>query len=292
MLMAVSETNWSGAGPDYAVVIPARFGSSRFPGKPLAPIRGASGRTKSLIERSWEAARGAVPANRIWIATDDPRIEEEACGFGAQTVRTPPDCRNGTERCWHAVETAGIDAEVILNLPGDAPLIPPLALDMILDTMIELPWLSVATPMLRCSGALRERLLMEDGIGSSAGTTVVFDQMMNALYFSKRVIPYMPAPDRPRASETEPASTEPCPSPPIYLHIGLYGYRRDALEAYAELEPSSLELIEGLEQLRFVQAGIPVRMIEVCPPPGGLSEVNHPGDIVGVEAALAQRRIP
>lgn len=276
MLRIVPGRERSAPGREYAVIIPARFGSTRFPGKPLVALRGASGRSKSLIERSWEAARGAVPIDNVWIATDDIRIEEAARGFGAQVVQTSTACRNGTERCWDAVSRAGIAADIIINLQGDAPLTPPLAVELLIGTMQDAPGLSVATPMVRCSSAMADRLLTDDRAGVVGGTTVVCDSAMNALYFSKRVIPHIP---------------ERLTPPPIYLHMGLYGYRRDALKAYATLQPTALELVEGLEQLRFLQAGIPIRMIEVGNPPGGLWEVNNPADIVSVETALAERRI-
>lgn len=276
MLRIVSGREGPAPGREYAVIIPARFGSSRFPGKPLVELRGASGKSKSLVERSWEAARGAVPIENIWIATDDVRIEKAAREFGAQVVQTSSSCRNGTERCWDAVSRAGIAADVIVNLQGDAPLTPPLAVELLIDTMLDAPGMNVASPMVRCSSAMADRLMADDRAGIVGGTTVVCDSSMNALYFSKRVIPYTP--DR-------------LAQPPIFLHMGLYGYRRDALAAYAGLEPTALELVEGLEQLRFLQAGIPIRMIEVGNPPGGLWEVNNPADIVSVETALAERRI-
>ena len=276
MLRIVGGSARSASAQPWAIIIPARFGSTRFPGKPLVPLRGARGAAKSLIERSWDAACGAAPSNHVWIATDEPRIADAATGFGAQVVLTSSNCRNGTERCWEAVIEAGIDAEVIINLQGDAPLTPPLAVEALVETMLGTPGLHVATPMIRCSTMMADRLAMDDRAGRIGGTTVVFDAGMNALYFSRRVIPRAP---------------ERMMQPPVYLHMGLYGYRRDALETYAGLAPSPLEEVEGLEQLRFLHAGIPIRMIEVGVPPGGVWEVNNPGDVVSVEAALAERHI-
>lgn len=260
----------------FAIVIPARFASTRFPGKPLAPLRGARGDAKPLIQRSWEAACRAASHDDVWIATDEARIAEAASNFGAQVVLTSAECRNGTERCWHAVASAGIEAQLIINLQGDAPLTPPLAIEALVDTMLEAPAIHVATPMIRCSTMLADRLMAEDRAGRVGGTTVVFDRGMNALYFSKRVIPRVP---------------ERTAQPPVFLHVGLYGYRREALQEYARLAPSPLEELEGLEQLRFLHAGIPIRMVEIGDPPGGIWEVNNPGDLVTVEAALAQRHI-
>jgi 3-deoxy-manno-octulosonate cytidylyltransferase (CMP-KDO synthetase) len=262
--------------PRTAIVIPARFNSTRFPGKPLTPLRGAKGGSKSLIERSWDAARTVVGASEIWIATDDPRIEDAARAFGAQVVLTPPECRNGTERCWAAVTAAGIDADLIVNLQGDAPLTPPLAVEALIDTMRDEPTIDVATPMVRCSPQMVDRLKADSRADRVGGTTVVFDHAFNALYFSKQVLPYVP---------------ERTANPPVYLHMGVYGYRRPALAAYAADDPCALEQLEGLEQLRFVHAGVPIRMVEVSSPPGGLWEVNNPVDVVHVEAALAERHL-
>ena len=259
-----------------AIVIPARFSSSRFPGKPLATLRGAGGRIKSLVERSWDAAKAVTSVTQIWIATDDLRIADAAIAFGAKVVLTDPACRNGTERCWDAVVTASIDAEIIINLQGDAPLTPPLAIEAIIAAMRADVSLPVVTPMIRCSPLQCARLVDEANRGRVGGTTVVVDHAGNALYFSKRVIPHVPAD---------------MVDPPLYLHVGVYGYRRQALAAYAALAAPFIEGVEGLEQLRFLHAGIPVRMIEIADPPGGLWEVNNPADIVTVELALTERRL-
>lgn len=276
MLRIVASSERPRTRRSHAIIIPARFGSTRFPGKPLAPLCGVNGITKSLLERSWEAACGAADLDDIWIATDDRRIAEAARRFGAQVVLTSPACSNGTERCHDALAVAGIDAEIIINLQGDAPLTPPLAIEALLDTMVHAPGVAVATPMIRCSAPTIDRLLAEDRMGRTGRTTVVFDADMNALYFSTRVIPHAP---------------NYLTRQPVYLHIGLYGYHRDALATYARLGSTGIEEAEGLEQLRFLHAGIPIRLIEVCSPPGGIWEVDNPADIPSVEAALAERHI-
>ena len=259
-----------------AIIIPARFGSTRFPGKPLVPLRGADGIAKPLIQRSWEAACAVGGVDEVWIATDDDRIADTARGFGAQVVRTPLTCANGTERCWSAIRAAGIAADVIVNLQGDSPLTPPLALELLIETMRAEPGVRVATPMIRCSDVQLDRLAEEARLGRVGGTTVVFDAGTDALYFSKRVIPHTP----PK-----------CPDAAVYLHLGAYAYRRAALADYAQLPPSPLELLEGLEQLRFLHCGIPIRMVEIPDPPGGVWEVNNPDDVRLVETALAERRL-
>ncbi|MEP9360962.1 3-deoxy-manno-octulosonate cytidylyltransferase [Sphingomonas sp. KR3-1] len=276
MLKLVGGTGVRAQPERVAIIIPARFDSSRFPGKPLVPLRGAAGAAKSLIQRSWEAACAVGGVAEIWIATDDDRIADTARCFGAQVVRTPADCRNGTERCWAAIREAGIDADIVVNLQGDSPLTPPLAVEALIEALLAEPHLQVATPMIRCSPLQLDRLSAEARLGRAGGTTVVFDGGSDALYFSKRVIPYVPERWR---------------EPPVHFHLGVYAYRRAALAEYARAEPSPLEIVEGLEQLRFLHCGIGIRMVEIPDPAGGVWEVNNPADIVVVEAALAERRL-
>ena len=106
------------------IVIPARFASTRYPGKPLVELRGAGGQARSLIRRSWDAAIGVRGIDRVIVATDDDRIRDHARAFGAEVAMTSPDCRNGTERCAEAVATLGLTPEIVVNLQGDAPLTP------------------------------------------------------------------------------------------------------------------------------------------------------------------------
>lgn len=261
-----------------AVVVPARFASTRHPGKPLVPLRGATGASKPLIRRSWEAAAAAVGADQVVVATDDARIADAARGFGARVVMTPADCRNGTERCAAAIARLG-DADVIVNLQGDAPLTPPAVVRALLDRMRDDGRAAVATPVVRAAGPVHRRLLADQAAGRVGGTTVVGTRAGDALYFSKAVIPHVSAE---RADD---------PDLPVLLHLGVYAYRRSALERYAAMPPSALEELEGLEQLRFLDAGIPVRLVEVDL--GGMEmwELNNPSDVQPIEAALAARGI-
>lgn len=109
---------------DFAILIPARHASQRFPGKPLAPLRGADGTARPLIERSWMAACAIADRAKVWVATDDDRIADAVHGFGGQVVMTPAACRNGTERCAAAIDSLGPVAPIVVNLQGDAPLTP------------------------------------------------------------------------------------------------------------------------------------------------------------------------
>lgn len=256
------------------IVIPARFASTRFPGKPLAKLRGADGTERTLIERSWLAARAAAPHLPITVATDDHRIVAEVERFGGQARMTPPECRNGTERCAALLADLPDAEELIINLQGDAPLTPIHVVQDLIASMSD-PSVAVATPAVLASAATQAHLRQDRQSGRVGGTTVVFDRSGRALYFSKEVLPFA-APDVPH-------------SPPVYLHLGVYAYRGDALRGYSEAEPDALELSEGLEQLRFLANGIPVRMV-VCPAPDGvMAELNNPEDVPVIEAELRRR---
>ncbi|GAA4005813.1 manno-octulosonate cytidylyltransferase [Sphingomonas humi] len=257
------------------MIIPARYASSRFPGKPLFPLRGADGVAKSLVQRSWEAASAiGVPAS-VWVATDDQRIADEVAKFGGKVVMTSPDCRNGTERCAEAADKLG-DVDIVVNLQGDAPLTPVDAIAPLIDLLEQKPGCAMATPAVRCSPSTYRHLVEDQRNGRVGGTTVVFDEDQRALYFSKRVIPHLPA-DHDLAEL------------PVFLHLGLYAYRTGALRDYAARPPGTLELLEGLEQLRFLETGQDIAVHPLPPLGWDPIELNNPTDVAAVEAALAER---
>jgi 3-deoxy-manno-octulosonate cytidylyltransferase (CMP-KDO synthetase) len=259
-----------------AIVVPARYASTRYPGKPLVPLTGAGGIPKPLIRRSWDAARAVPGVAKVIVATDDDRIADAARGFGADVAITPESSRNGTERCAAALPSLG-DADIIVNLQGDAPLTPPAFVSALIEAMMADPAIEVATPVLRVTPEIHRRLLADQREGRVGGTTVAIGAKGDALYFSKSVIPHV-AP----AAVGDPAL-------PVFLHIGVYAYRRAALEAYAGLPPTPLELLEGLEQLRFIEHGRAVRVVEVAAPGYDIWELNNPEDVAPIEAALAAR---
>lgn len=258
---------------DTLIIIPARFASTRFPGKPLTYLRGATGTSRTLIERSWLAAKRFDPGAKVFVATDDERIAAECQRFGADVVMTLESCRNGTERCADVLRELPSAPEVIINLQGDAPLTPPDILTALTEAMRD-PACAMATPAILASGEVRAHLVGDRAAGRVGGTTVVFDQTGRALYFSKEVLPF---------------SSPGAPPPPTYLHLGVYAYRPDALRAYAATPPSAAEESEGLEQLRFLHAGVPVKVV-TCPAPDGMTvELNNPEDVPLIEAELQRR---
>ena len=263
----------------FAIIIPARFASTRYPGKPLAILRGANGAAKPLVQRSWDCAQQVAGAAGVWVATDDERIADMVRGFGGQVVMTSPQCRNGTERCADALGKLGELFDAVVNLQGDAPLTPSHVVETLVEALAGDPGAAMATVALRCSPTTYAHLVGDHAAGRVGGTTVVTTTQGRALYFSKRVIPYVPAVQ----SAFNPDA--------VRLHLGLYAYRPDALAAYAATAPSPLEELEGLEQLRFLEWGQPVRVVTFDPVGWDCIELNNPEDIPAIERVLRQRGI-
>jgi 3-deoxy-manno-octulosonate cytidylyltransferase (CMP-KDO synthetase) len=225
------------------IVIPARYGSTRFPGKPLALIRG-----KSLLCRTWSIAKAVRGVDEVIIATDDNRVAEHATAFGANVKMTEISCRNGTERVLQSLSTMKPKPNMVINLQGDAALTPPWVITELVKAMKKDPKITIATPAAKMSPLQYEQLAEKKLHDGSSGTMVVFDRDFNALYFSKALIPYV-------RNESEDA--------PIYRHIGIYGFRYPMLERFVELKPTPLEETEGLEQLRILENGFSINVVVV-----------------------------
>ncbi len=258
------------------LVIPARYASSRYPGKPLVPLTGATGVTRSLIERSWRAAGDVAGVDRVVVSTDDDRIAAACRGFGAEVVMTSEDCRNGTERCAETLDRLGVEPEMVVNLQGDAPLTPPWFIEALIAGLRAAPEAALATPVLRCDGATLAALLADRKAGRVGGTTAVFRPDGEALYFSKEVIPFTQGPY---------GAAEPTP---VFHHVGVYAYRPAPLRAYPGWPEGRFEVLEGLEQLRFVEGGAPVLCVEVDARGRAFWELNNPEDVPKIEAMMAQ----
>lgn len=258
-----------------AVIIPARYASTRYPGKPLALIRQPDGSRKTLIRMTWESANEVSGIDDIYIATDDNRIREECVNFGANVIMTSSECSNGTTRCAETLRFLKNEPDIVVNFQGDAPLTPSWFVEALVDSLRANEEIGVATPVLRCDLKTYRRLSQDRKTGLVGGTTVVFDENMNALYFSKEVVPYL-----------DPGNL-PVPLP-VFHHVGVYAYRPTALRQYIKTKTSSLEIQEGLEQLRFLHVGVKVKCVEVNAKGHQFWELNNPSDVERIEAALEQ----
>jgi len=260
------------------VVIPARFASTRYPGKPLVELRGATGEAKSLIHRSWDAAMSVEGVDKVVVATDDERIKSAAETFGAEVVMTSTECRNGTERCAEALDALGGKYDIVVNLQGDAPLTPAWFIEDLVKGLSDHPVAEVATPVLRCDGRALNGLLEDRKQGRVGGTTAVFGTDHNALFFSKEVIPFVGK------------TYDDDDKTPVFHHVGVYAYRPSALAAYGRWPVGPLETLEGLEQLRFLERGAHVLCVEVEARNRQFWELNNPKDVLKIEAMLQEMK--
>lgn len=242
-----------------AGIIPARYGSTRFPGKPLALIDGVP-----MIRRVYENARRAEHLDPVIVATDDDRIAGCIADFGGECIMTGTDIATGTERVAQAV--ADIDADIVINIQGDEPLVPPELLDRLVIEMQQCDD-PVCTPVVKITDPV--------DLFDPNQARVVFDNNMRALYFTRSPIPFN------RDSEVKEDWVH---EAVYYKHVGIYCFRRDFLFKFVELPEGRLEKLEKLEQLRILENGYSIRCVEtdykpVC--------VDVPEDIKRVEEAIA-----
>ena len=272
------------------IVIPARYGSSRFPGKPLAELAG-----KKILQRVWDIA-SSVAASRpdcsAVVATETPiapgegsaKIVEFCEQQGIPVVITPESCRSGSDRVW-AVASALPEnerPEVLLNLQGDNPLCPPEFISALLDAFEEHPETQVATPCTRLSWEALDELREAKKSSPFSGTTVITGKDGNALWFSKNIIPGIRKEKEMRLKSA---------FSPVCRHVGLYAYKFAALAFFSHASLGEYEAFEQLEQLRFIENGIPVRMVEVEYPAGytaSTSGVDSPEDLARAEKLIAE----
>lgn len=261
------------------IVIPARYASSRLPGKPLIKIAGVE-----MVKRVADIAACISKSNEhceYVVATDHPSIMEFCAEYGIPSVMTAESCRSGTERCHDAVSKQAIKPDLIINLQGDNPLCPPHIIQAIIDTWRK-DHAAVYTPCIRLSWAEYDRLVESKKTTPYSGTTVLVDNRGYALAFSKNIIPAIRKPDKARAT---------MPISPVRRHVGLYAYTHIALESYFSLPESIYENgdIEGLEQMRFLENELPIKMVEVdYRGRKTTSGVDSPEDLARVEAIIAE----
>lgn len=231
-------------------VIPARYGSTRFPGKALARLGG-----KILIQRVWEAARGSKKLDRLLVATDDERIVKAVREFGGEAVMTAKAHPCGTDRVWEAAKAT--PAQIIVNIQGDEPMLRAAMVDLLVKALEEDPGAQMAT--------LRYRMMGTLGYDNPNVVKVVTDRDGWALYFSRAPLPaHRPADAAPTA---------------WYKHLGLYAYRRSFLEQFVGWPPSPLEQTERLEQLRALERGVRIKVLD------------SPVDTVGVDTLEDLKRV-
>lgn len=258
------------------VIIPARYGSTRFPGKPLAKLGGAT-----VLEHVHAKAVSAVasdPDVRIVVATEDQRIEDFCKQKGFEVVMTPADCATGSDRVIEAADKLGLMADdAVINLQGDAALMPVEALQAVLDEFWTHPATKVATPIKRLTWDELDALRESKKTTPFSGTTVTISTQNRAMWFSKNIIPAIRDEDGHRKSS---------PYSPVYQHLGLYGYQVSALERFTNLQPGTYEQYEGLEQMRFIENFIPIQCIEIEPSIRIHSGIDSPEDLARAEKIL------
>ena len=218
----------------FIAVIPARYASTRFPGKPLAMLGG-----KTVIHRVYEQAVSVL--SEAYVATDDERIFHAVESFGGRAVMTRPDHKSGTDRIHEAVETIGTDADVVINIQGDEPFIQPLQIKTLIH-LFDDPETQI--------GTLGKPFDSIDAAMNPNSPKIVTDHRGFALYFSRSVIPYI------RGVE----QSDWLKHYPFLKHLGIYAYRREVLAEVTRLSQSSLEKAESLEQLRWLENGYRIRV--------------------------------
>ncbi len=249
------------------IIIPARYQSSRFPGKPLVMVRG-----KTMLERVWRTAKQVRGIQRVIIATDDTRIEQAAKEFGAEVAMTPVDLRNGTERVHYVAAQMEQKPDVLINFQGDAVITPPWILEDLVQAIDRTTNFEMATPVVKLSPREVVETVEAKNNGELAGVLTVFDRDNNALYFSRSLIP------RHRDGKVE--------DWPLYRHIGIYAYSYATLERYILLPASPLEEVEQLEQLRALENGIRIKIALTDYRGRTPGSIDTPEDLVKVEQIL------
>jgi 3-deoxy-manno-octulosonate cytidylyltransferase (CMP-KDO synthetase) len=219
---------------DIVCIIPSRYESSRFPGKPLADLCG-----KPMIQHVYERVAKAQAVPYVAVATDDERIFTAVKKFGGNVVMTSATHRSGTDRISEAVKSLNLSADaIVVNIQGDQPVFEPVQVDEVIQPLIDDPTVVMST--------LIYKIILDEEISHPHAVKVVFDSENNALYFSRATIPYV----RDKKLKTD-----------YYKHHGIYAYRRDFLDTFTKLPEGKLEKFEALEQLRALEYGYKIKVV-------------------------------
>nr|WP_070961014.1 manno-octulosonate cytidylyltransferase [Hyphomonas sp. Mor2] len=262
------------------IVIPSRYASTRFPQKPLHRISG-----RSLLSRVVDIARicSARDADVSYVvATDHEDIETHARDIEAPVIMTDPGLPSGTDRALAAANAFAPDAEFVVNLQGDAPFTPPDYISAIIKAGATTA-LDAVTPIVQMSWADLDEVRERKKETPFSGTSCIVNSDDEALWFSKNILPAIRKEDRLRATEA---------LSPVWRHIGLYGYKRAALERFVSLPEGHYERLEGLEQLRFLENGMRIQAVKVPAAPSAMWGIDTPQDAAHAERLIAEHGEP
>ena len=251
------------------VIIPSRYSSSRFPGKPLAIVAGLS-----LIQRVYKIAVASHNPKDVYVATDDQGIFEEVSSFGGNCIMTSPECLNGSERVYEAFQKLDKKYDLIINLQGDAVLTPPWIIRDLITSMENEACFSCGTVAVEINNSNYQKFLAQKQKENMTGTMVVFSGSSKALYFSRSMIPWF----RDQNKQDKKA----------YRHIGIYAYTPEILERYLTLPQMPLEKVECLEQLRFLENDIDIKVVEVDYKGRTHCSIDEPHEIKLAEDIIAK----
>ncbi len=260
-----------------AIIIPARYGSTRFPGKPLTMIAGETmlSRVVNVAHEAIKQLRSITPDITLAVATEDQRIADHATELGVQGIITSDNCATGSDRVLEAFDTLGNDFDFVLGLQGDAPFTPPEALVKMIEAVQKNPDIDVVTPIINLRWDELDKLRAQKKITPFSGTTAILSAQGKAIWFSKNILPAIRKENRDDAFS------------PVHQHIGLYGYRVDVLRKFVSLPQGYYEQLEGLEQLRLLENGISIQTVKLDLAAGlAQAGIDSPEDVTRAEAML------
>lgn len=266
-------------GSDIALIIPARYGSTRFPGKPLTKIAG-----ETMLSRVVNIAKNAqakTPALSIAVATEDERIAAHCEKLNVPCILTSEDCPTGSDRVLEAAEKIGDHIRFTIGLQGDAPFTPYEAIEKMITLYCDAPdEIEVLTPVIRLRWEELDGLREGKKTTPFSGTTAIINESGKALWFSKNILPAIRKEEKLRAEHE---------FSPVYQHLGLYGFRRDILQRFVSWPQGHYEELEGLEQLRLLENNVSIQSFTLDVPLGLVQAgVDSPEDVKRAEEILAK----